>query len=166
MSIIQQIEMGVESTMTKTVITYGTFDLFHIGHLKLLQRLKSMGDELIVAVSTDEFNLLKGKKTIIPYEQRAEIVSNIKCVDLVIPEMSWEQKAEDIDKYNVDVFAIGDDWKGKFDFLKNKCEVVYLERTNGISTTQLKNALKQFSVSKNEILQAFDILERLKKDLV
>ena len=80
----------------KRVITYGTFDLFHIGHLKLLQRIKKLGDRLIVAVSTDEFNTLKGKKTIIPYEQRAEIVSNIKCVDLVIPENNWEQKIEDI----------------------------------------------------------------------
>ena len=148
----------------KTVITYGTFDLFHIGHLKLLQRLKLLGDKLIVGVSTDEFNKLKGKKTIIPYEQRAEIVSNIKCVDLVIPETSWEQKVEDIKKYNVDIFAMGNDWKGKFDFLKEYCEVIYLDRTDGISSTQLKNTLKQFSVSKDEILKAFEILEQLKKD--
>ena len=122
----------------KTVITYGTFDMFHIGHLRLIERLREMGDRLIVAVSTDEFNELKGKKTLIPYEQRAEIVSNIKGVDLVIPETSWEQKIEDIKKYNVDIFAIGDDWKGKFDFLKEYCDVVYLPRTEGISTTSLK----------------------------
>lgn len=151
--------------MAKTVITYGTFDLFHIGHLKLLQRLKSLGDRLIVAVSTDEFNAGKGKTTVIPYEQRAEIVANIKCVDLVIPESSWEQKITDVQKYNVDIFAMGNDWEGKFDFLKEYCEVVYLERTTGISSTQLKQTLKSFSISKDEILQAFTILEQLKRDL-
>jgi glycerol-3-phosphate cytidylyltransferase len=150
--------------MAKTVITYGTFDLFHIGHLKLLQRLKSLGDKLIVAVSTDEFNQLKGKKTIIPFEQRAEIISNIKCVDMVIPENNWEQKVEDIKKYNVDIFSIGNDWEGKFDFLKEYCEVVYLERTDGISSTQLKRTLKSFSAFKEEIIKAFDILEQLKRD--
>lgn len=150
--------------MAKTIITYGTFDLFHIGHLKLLQRLKSLGDELIVAVSTDEFNTIKGKKTIIPYAQRAEIVENIKCVDMVIPENDWEQKIKDVQKYNIDVFAIGNDWEGKFDFLKEYCDVVYLDRTDGISSTQLKNTLKTFSVSKDEILKAFDILEQLKSD--
>ena len=150
--------------MAKTVITYGTFDLFHIGHLKLLQRIKKLGDKLIVVVSTDEFNALKGKKTIIPYEQRAEIVENIKCVDMVLPEENWEQKKEDIKKYNVDIFTMGNDWEGKFDFLKEYCEVVYLERTEGISSTQLKNTLKTFSVSKDEIIKAFDILEQLKKD--
>lgn len=149
----------------KTIITYGTFDLFHIGHLRLLQRLKTFGDRLIVAVSTDEFNEIKGKKTIIPYENRAEIVANIKGVDLVIPENSWEQKIEDIKKYNVDVFAIGNDWQGKFDELNDYCDVVYLERTDGISSTQLKQTLKSFSVSKDEILKAFDILEQLKLDL-
>lgn len=150
--------------MAKTVITYGTFDLFHIGHLKLLQRIKKLGNKLIVAVSTDEFNSLKGKKTIIPFEQRAEIVENIKCVDLVIPENNWEQKIEDIKKYNVDIFTMGHDWEGKFDFLKEYCEVVYLPRTEGISSTQLKQTLKSFSVSKDEIIKAFDILEQLKKD--
>lgn len=150
--------------MAKTVITYGTFDLFHIGHLKLLQRIKNLGDRLIVAVSTDEFNTLKGKKTIIPYEQRAEIVANIKCVDLVIPENNWEQKIEDIQKYNVDIFTMGNDWEGKFDFLKEYCEVVYLDRTEGISSTQLKQTLKSFSVSKDEVFKAFEILEQLKRD--
>ena len=138
--------------------------MFHTGHLKLLQRLKKLGDKLIVAVSSDEFNEIKGKKVIIPYNQRAEIVENIKCVDMVIPEHNWEQKIDDIKKYNVDIFAIGDDWKGKFDFLKEYCEVVYLERTEGISSTQLKTTLNKFSVSKEEVLKAFDILEQLKKD--
>jgi glycerol-3-phosphate cytidylyltransferase len=128
----------------KRVITYGTFDMFHIGHLKLLQRLKALGDELIVAVSTDEFNEVKGKKTLIPYEQRALIVENIKCVDKVIPEKNWEQKVEDVQKYNIDIFAMGNDWEGKFDFLKEYCEVTYLVRTEKISTTQLKLELNKF----------------------
>ena len=128
--------------MGKTVITYGTFDLFHIGHLKLLQRLKELGDRLIVAVSTDEFNQLKGKKTIIPYNQRAEIVKNIKCVDMVIPEYNWEQKINDIKKYDVDIFAIGNDWKGKFDYLNDICNVIYLPRTETVSTTATIDKIK------------------------
>lgn len=125
-----------------TCITYGTFDLFHIGHLKLLERIKSMCSNLIVAVSTDEFNMLKGKTCIIPYEQRAAIVAGIKYVDKVIPEDNWEQKITDVEKYNVDCFVMGNDWKGKFDFLKEKCEVIYLPRTDGISTTLLKEKIK------------------------
>ncbi|MCK4442609.1 MAG: glycerol-3-phosphate cytidylyltransferase, partial [Sulfurovaceae bacterium] len=149
--------------MKKTIITYGTFDMFHIGHLKLLQRLKNMADELIVAISTDEFNEIKGKKVMIPYEQRAEIVANIKCVDKVIPEESWEQKVTDIKKFNVDIFAIGDDWKGEFDFLKEYCEVIYLERTKNISTTQLKKSLINFmTIPKEDIINAFEIIEALK----
>ena len=149
----------------KTIITYGTFDMFHIGHLKLLQRLANLGDKLIVAVSSDEFNQLKNKTVLIPYEQRAEIVANIKCVDMVIPEHNWEQKVEDVKKYDVDVFAIGDDWEGKFDFLKEHCEVVYLERTKDISTTQLKKSLTNFlSIPKEDILNAFKVIETLKKD--
>jgi len=149
----------------KTIITYGTFDMFHIGHLKLLQRLAKKGNKLIVAVSTDEFNQGKGKKTLIPFEQRAEIVKNIKCVDLVIPENSWEQKVEDIKKHEVDIFAIGDDWEGKFDFLKKYCEVVYLRRTENISTTKLKKSLTNFmSIPKEDILNAFEVIEILKKD--
>ena len=128
----------------KIVLTYGTFDMFHIGHLNLLNRLKSLGDKLIVAVSTDEFNSIKGKKTLIPFEQRALIVQNIKCVDMVISEENWEQKIYDIKKYNVDIFAIGDDWQGKFDFLKNHCEVIYLPRTQNISTTELKKELNKY----------------------
>ena len=128
----------------KIVLTYGTFDMFHIGHLNLLNRLKSLGDKLIVAVSTDEFNSIKGKKTLIPFEQRALIVQNIKCVDMVISEKNWEQKVDDIKKYNVDIFAMGDDWKGKFDFLKDYCKVVYLPRTQNISTTELKKELNKY----------------------
>ncbi|MDX4048709.1 glycerol-3-phosphate cytidylyltransferase [Aliarcobacter skirrowii] len=128
----------------KIVLTYGTFDMFHIGHLNLLNRLKRLGDKLIVAVSTDEFNSIKGKKTLIPFEQRALIVQNIKCVDMVISEENWEQKIDDIKKYNVDIFAMGDDWKGKFDFLKDYCEVIYLPRTQNISTTELKKELNKY----------------------
>ena len=151
--------------MKKVIITYGTFDMFHIGHLKLLKRLKSLGDELIVAVSSDEFNRGKGKKVMIPYAQRAEIVENIKCVDKVIAEESWEQKVTDVQKYNVDIFAMGNDWEGEFDFLKKHCEVVYLERTKDISTTQLKKSLMNFmSIPKEDIINAFEVIELLKKD--
>lgn len=128
----------------KIVLTYGTFDMFHIGHLNLLNRLKSLGDKLIVAVSTDEFNSIKGKKTLIPFEQRALIVQNIKCVDMVISEKNWEQKIDDIKKYDIDIFAMGDDWQGKFDFLKEYCEVIYLPRTQNISTTELKKELNKY----------------------
>jgi len=153
------------STLEKTIITYGTFDMFHIGHLKLLQRLKNMADKLIVGISTDEFTLAKGKKVMIPYEQRAEIVENIKCVDKIIPEKSWEQKVTDVKKYGIDIFAIGDDWAGEFDFLKEHCEVVYLERTKDISTTQLKKSLTNFmSIPKEDIINAFEVIELLKKD--
>ena len=128
----------------KIVLTYGTFDMFHVGHLNLLNRLKNLGTKLIVAVSTDEFNALKGKKTLIPFDQRALIVQNIKGVDMVIAEDNWEQKIEDVKKYNIDIFAMGDDWEGKFNFLKEYCEVIYLPRTENISTTQLKLELNTF----------------------
>jgi len=149
----------------KTVITYGTFDMFHIGHLNLLRRIKEMGDELIVGVSTDAFNEEKGKQTLIPYEQRAEIVKAIRYVDRVIPEERWDQKVEDIQRYNVDLFVIGDDWKGKFDELKDLCEVRYLERTDNISTTRLKQSLEKFlSVGQEDVIRAFEILHALKRD--
>lgn len=152
--------------MAKTVITYGTFDMFHIGHLRLLRRLREMGERVIVAVSTDEFNEQKGKKTLIPYEQRAAIVEAIDCVDMVIPEESWEQKVIDVRKYNVDIFAIGNDWHGEFDFLREHCEVVYLPRTKHISTTELKHSLKRFlSISQDDLKKAFEVLEMLRRDL-
>jgi len=152
--------------MSKTVITYGTYDMFHVGHLNLFRRLKELGDKLIVGVSTDEFNELKGKRTLIPYEQRAEIIAAIGCVDMVIPESNWEQKVQDIKKYNCDIFGIGDDWKGKFDFLQEHCEVVYLPRTDGISTTELKRSLNRFlSVSREDMTFAFNIIQQLKNDL-
>ena len=154
--------MGKKKTR---IITYGTFDMFHIGHLRLLNRLSTMADELIVAVSTDEFNELKGKKVLIPYKQRSEIVKNIKCVHKVIAEKTWDQKIKDIQKYKIDTFAIGNDWKGEFDFLKEYCEVIYLKRTKNISTTKLKKSLGSLlSIPKKDILQAFEIIEALKKD--
>lgn len=125
----------------KKVITYGTFDLLHYGHINLLKRAKSLGDYLIVALSTNEFNLLKGKKCYFEFKERKHLLEAIRYVDLVLPENSWEQKKEDILNYKVDIFVIGDDWKGKFDFLGDICEVVYLERTPEISTTQIKNYL-------------------------
>ena len=149
-----------------TVITYGTFDMFHVGHLRLLKRLSEMGDKLIVAVSSDEFNELKGKKSLIPYEQRAEIIKSIQYVDMVIPEHSWEQKLDDIKQYEVDIFSIGDDWAGEFDFLQEFCDVVYMKKTQDISTSQLKKSLTNFlSIPKEDILNAFEILEQLKSDL-
>lgn len=125
----------------KRVITYGTFDMLHYGHINLLRRAKCQGDYLIVALSTNEFNEIKGKKCFFNYEERKLLLEAIRYVDLVIPESSWEQKSDDITKYNIDTFVIGDDWKGKFDFLKDLCDVVYLDRTPEISTTMIKNNL-------------------------
>ena len=128
------------------VITYGTFDLLHYGHINLLRRAKALGDYLIVALSTDEFNInQKHKKSFFNYAERKLILESIRYVDLIIPEQNWEQKISDIAKYEVDIFVIGDDWHGKFDFLKTAgkgCEVVYLPRTPEISTTQIKNDLR------------------------
>lgn len=128
----------------KKIITYGTFDLLHYGHIQLLKRAKELGDYLIVVVSTDEFNWNeKSKKCYFSYEQRKALVEAVRYVDLVIPECSWEQKKSDIHEYKVDCFVMGDDWKGKFDFLLEEgADVVYLPRTPEISTTQIKNDLK------------------------
>lgn len=127
----------------RKVITYGTFDILHIGHINLLKRAKELGDYLIVAVSTDEFNLKKGKYSFFNFADRKKILESLKFVDEVIPEISWDQKIKDVLKYNVDVFTIGDDWLGKFDFLKEYCEVIYLKRTKGISSSELKPKLKK-----------------------
>lgn len=124
---------------SKRVITYGTFDLFHFGHLQILKRAKELGDYLVVAVSSDEFNAVKGKQCVYPFEHRAEIVKAIKYVDEVIAEDNWEQKNNDIKQRKIDIFVMGDDWKGKFDDLSRYCDVVYLSRTPGISTTYLKD---------------------------
>lgn len=127
----------------KRVITYGTFDLLHYGHINLLRRAKELGDYLIVALSTDEFNSVeKNKICYFSYEQRKSLLEAIRYVDLVIPEENWEQKRQDIKEYHIDTFVMGDDWKGKFDFLKDLCEVVYLPRTPEISSTQIKKDLE------------------------
>lgn len=125
----------------RKVITYGTFDLLHYGHINLLKRAKEQGDYLIVALSTDEFNKGKGKECYFPYEKRKALLEAIRYVDLVIPETSWEQKREDVKEFKVDIFVMGDDWKGKFDFLSDLCQVVYLPRTPEISTTKIKSDL-------------------------
>jgi len=126
----------------KKVITYGTFDLLHYGHINLLKRAKACGDYLIVAISTDEFNIIKEKKSFFSYEKRCQLVEAIRHVDLVIPEHNWEQKVSDVQEFRVDTFVIGDDWAGKFDFLKEHCEVAYLGRTPEISTTQIKQEIE------------------------
>ncbi|AOZ93245.1 glycerol-3-phosphate cytidylyltransferase [Paenibacillus crassostreae] len=127
----------------KKVITYGTFDLLHYGHILLLQRAKEFGDHLTVALSTDDFNSIKEKKAYFSYEKRKMMLEAIKYVDEVIPEQHWEQKQIDIEQLNIDVFVMGDDWAGKFDELKPFCQVVYLERTPDISTTSIKTELNQ-----------------------
>lgn len=128
----------------KRILTYGTFDLLHYGHIRILKRAKEMGDYLVVALSTDEFNATKGKKAYHSYETRKKMLEAIRYVDLVIPENNWEQKVQDIKDYKIDVCVMGSDWAGsdKFDYLKDYCEVVFLERTPGVSTTQIKNDLQ------------------------
>ena len=126
----------------KKVITYGTFDMLHYGHVNLLRRAKALGDYLIVALSSDSFNATKHKQSFFHYEHRRQMLEAIRYVDLIIPENDWEQKQEDIIKHNVNIFVMGNDREGKFDFLKDICEVVYLERTPEISTTRIKNHLK------------------------
>ena len=128
----------------KRVITYGTFDLLHYGHINLLRRAKELGDYLVVVLSTDEFNWNeKQKKCYFSYEDRKKMLEAIRYVDLVVPEENWDQKRSDVQKYNIDTFVMGADWKGKFDFLKDLCEVVYLPRTPDISTTQIKKDLNK-----------------------
>ena len=122
----------------KRVITYGTFDLLHYGHIHLLRRAKSMGDYLIVGLSTDEFNSRKGKESFFSYEQRKLMLEAVRYVDLVIPEESWGQKLRDVQELRADRFVMGDDWKGQFDYLKPYCEVRYLPRTPQVSTTGIK----------------------------
>lgn len=129
----------------KVVLTYGTFDILHFGHIRLLKRAKELGDYLVVAISTDEFNALKNKKSYYSYEIRKEMLEAIKYVDLVIPETCWEQKPQDIKDHNVDVVVMGSDWANsdRFEYLKEYCEVTYLDRTDGISTTQIKNKMAE-----------------------
>lgn len=128
----------------KRILTYGTYDLLHYGHIRLLKRAKELGDYLIVALSTDEFNKIKGKKAYHNYETRKKMLEAIRYVDLVIPEENWQQKTNDVLYYKVDIVVMGMDWKDsdKFDYLKRYCEVIYLDRTEGISTTKIKKDLK------------------------
>ena len=128
----------------RRILTYGTFDLLHYGHIRLLKRAKELGDYLIVAVSTDEFNQIKNKKSYHNYDTRKKMLEAVRYVDLVIPENNWEQKAQDVKDYKVDCVVMGSDWAGsdKFDYLKEYCEVVYLDRTEGISTTKIKKDLE------------------------
>jgi len=126
----------------RTIITYGTFDILHVGHINLLKRAKAMGDYLIVGLSTDKFNEQKHKEAMFSYEDRKKILEAISYVDLVIPEKSWKQKEFDIKKYKSNVLVMGSDWKGKFDELSNHCKVVYLPRTKGISSSKIKRGLK------------------------
>lgn len=128
----------------KRILTYGTFDLLHYGHINILKRAKELGDYLVVALSTDEFNTIKGKKAYHSYETRKKMLEAIRYVDLVIPENEWEQKISDVKDYHIDVVVMGSDWAGsdKFDYLKEYCDVVFLERTPGVSTSQIKNDLQ------------------------
>ena len=134
----------MRSFKMKRILTYGTFDLLHYGHIRILKRAKELGDYLVVALSTDEFNATKGKKAYHSYETRKKMLEAIRYVDLVIPENNWEQKIQDIKDYKIDVVVMGDDWAGsdKFDYLKDYCEVVFLERTPGVSTTMIKQDLQ------------------------
>ena len=125
----------------KKVITYGTFDLIHKGHIRLLKRARALGDHLTVCVSSDEFNAIKGKRAYTSYEDRKYILESIRYVDEVIPETTWDQKIKDVQENDIDIFVMGNDWEGKFDFLKDYCEVIYLPRTEGISTTKIKEDL-------------------------
>ncbi|MCQ4310756.1 adenylyltransferase/cytidyltransferase family protein [Stutzerimonas sp. VN223-3] len=151
--------------MPTTVITYGTFDMFHVGHLRLLKRMSALGDRIIVGVSTDEFNERKGKKALIPFVERREIIESLDCVDLVIPEDDWAQKPDDIRRHGVDLFVMGDDWAGKFDHLGAYCEVKYLERTSGVSSTELRDSLRSLLSSEQEITNMLGLLKSLQRGL-
>ena len=133
--------MNIIDEKFKTVLTYGTFDLLHYGHLEILKRASVLGNKLIVGVSTDKFNEIKGKTCVLPYQKRKELIESLDYVDKVIPENNWDQKVTDIQDNNIDIFVMGDDWKGKFDELKDFCEVIYLPRTKGISSTKLRSIL-------------------------
>ena len=152
----------------KKLITYGTFDLFHVGHVRLLKRISNLGDYLTVACSTDKFNSIKGKKCIFPYEERKEILESCSFVDRVIPENNWEQKIEDIEKYNIDLFVMCSDWTGKFDYLQESTNVLYLPRTENISSTNVKKAINAYNQetlisSINLLSQGLEEIKKLKQ---
>ena len=133
--------MNIIDGKFKTVLTYGTFDLLHYGHLEILKRASLLGNKLIVGLSTDKFNEIKGKTCVLPYQKRKVLIESLDYVDKVIPENNWDQKVTDIKGNNIDIFVIGDDWEGKFDELKVFCEVIYLPRTKGISSSKLRSIL-------------------------
>ncbi len=145
LEIVDGLSVDRSYTGLKRVLTYGTYDLLHYGHTRLLRRAASLGDYLVVALSTDEFNATKGKKSFYPYEVRREMLEAIRYVDLVIPEYSWDQKREDVKRYGIDIVVMGGDWAGsdRFEFLRDCCNLVYLDRTPGISTTQVKQHLNK-----------------------
>lgn len=143
----------------KTVVTYGTFDLFHIGHVRLLKRLKSLGDRLVVGLSTDEFNHVKGKEVVIPFDDRKEVLLSCRYVDDVFEEKCWEQKREDIIREKATIFAIGDDWSGKFDDLGDIVEVLYLPRTKDVSTTDLRTVIGE--LENDKIKEIHNVAARL-----
>ncbi|WP_366140340.1 adenylyltransferase/cytidyltransferase family protein [uncultured Umboniibacter sp.] len=152
--VAQPIENYLLQRESRTVITYGTFDLFHVGHVRLLKRLRALGDRLIVGVSSDEFNLSKGKKSFYSFAERKEILEATDYVDSVFAENDWEQKRGDIIRYKASIFGMGDDWSGEFDSLKDICDVVYLPRTEEVSTTDIKNALAKISEQDVEQLES------------
>lgn len=143
-ALVNRFTTGETPKKLRRVLTYGTFDLLHYGHVRLLQRAAALGDYLVVALSTDEFNLSKGKVSFYSYGIRKEMLESIRYVDLVIPEENWEQKIDDVKKYEIDVVVMGGDWKDspRFDYLKDYCELVFLDRTDGISTTDVKRELQ------------------------
>lgn len=152
--------------MTKTVITYGTFDMFHVGHVRLLKRLRALGDRLVVGCSTDDFNTLKGKRGIMPYEQRVELLLACRYVDDVFPEQDWGQKREDIVRFQADIFAMGDDWAGKFDDLGDITQVIYLPRTPSISSTEVRRASAAMREEQlGELRNVLDHLNQVVKSL-
>jgi glycerol-3-phosphate cytidylyltransferase len=126
------------ASQERIVLTYGTFDLFHPGHVQLLRRAKELGSKLVVGLSTDEFNAKKGKRSVMRYEDRKTVLEACRYVDAVFPEQDWQQKLDDAKRLGANVFVMGDDWAGKFDFMNSACNVVYLARTEGVSTTQIK----------------------------
>lgn len=165
-SVTDAVEVVASTQSGITVLTYGTFDLIHVGHLNLLERLRALGDRLIVGVSTDEFNASKGKKTVIPFDDRKRMVAGLRCVDEVIAEHSWTQKPNDIKRYNIDIFGMGADWEGKFDNLRKLCKVLYLPRTVGISSTALKSSLAKLSPKRiGELEEALELLSAVVESL-